>query len=53
MLAKAAEKGVYTHQSLLRDLSEIKEVLEVESQLMRELIRMAIAKRTAEVEVIS
>ncbi len=47
MLVKATRKGAYTHRSLLKDLSEIKEVLKVETQLIKELIRMAIARQTA------
>jgi hypothetical protein len=47
MLVRNGKKGIYTHQALLRDLSEIKEVLKVESQLIKELIRMAIARQTA------
>ncbi len=47
MLIKPAKKGMYTHHSLLRDLSEIKAVLEVESQLIKELVRMAIARQAA------
>lgn len=46
MLVKGKRKGIYTHRSLLKDLSEIKAVLEVESQLIKELIRMAMARRT-------
>lgn len=47
MLVKAREKGIYTHQKLLKDLSEIKAVLEVESQLIKELLKMAIARQVA------
>lgn len=38
-------KRTNTHQHLLKELSEIKAVLDVESQLMRALMRMAIARR--------
>ncbi|MDR3547151.1 MAG: hypothetical protein P4M11_02540 [Candidatus Pacebacteria bacterium] len=34
-----------THQSLLRDLSEITAVLDVESQLIRALVAMAIERQ--------
>ena len=47
MLIKAHKKGMYTHRSLLKDLSEIKAVLEVETQLIKALVKMAIAKQTA------
>jgi len=47
MLVRNSKRGIYTRQALLKDLSEIKEVLKVESQLIRELIRMAIARQTA------
>ena len=46
MLVKISRKESSTH-SLLRDLSEIKAVLEVETQLIKELVRMAIARKTA------
>ncbi len=42
MLVRNGKRGTYTHQALLKDLSEIMEVLKVESQL----IRMAIARQT-------
>jgi hypothetical protein len=45
MLISTRKKGIYTHHSLLRDLSEIKSVLEVEAQLMKALIKMAIARQ--------
>jgi hypothetical protein len=51
MLAKATKKGKYSHRSLLRDLSEIKAVLEVETQLVKELVRIAIARQTASFEL--
>ncbi len=38
--------GTLTRRRLLKDLSEIKAVLDVESQLMKALIRMAIARQT-------
>ncbi|HEY5221246.1 MAG TPA: hypothetical protein VIJ29_03860 [Candidatus Paceibacterota bacterium] len=41
------KRGIYTHQALLKDLSEIKEVLKVESQLIKELVKLAIARQTA------
>jgi len=47
MLVNTHKKGIYTHQRLLKDLSEIKAVLDVETQLIRELVRMAIARQTA------
>jgi hypothetical protein len=47
MLIKAREKGTYTHRSLLKDLSEIKEVLKIETQLIKELVRMAITRQNA------
>ncbi len=47
MLVRMHKKGIYTRHSLLKDLSEIKAVLEVESQLIKELIKMAIARQTA------
>jgi hypothetical protein len=47
MLVKTHKKGTYTHRALLRDLSEIKEVLKVESQLIKELVKIAIARQTA------
>ena len=47
MLVKAHKKGLYTHRNLLQDLFEIKAVLEVESQLIKELLKMAIARQTA------
>lgn len=47
MLVRNGKKGMYTHQDLLKDLSEIKEVLKVESQLIKELVKMAIARQTA------
>jgi len=47
MLVRNGNKGIYTRQALLKDLSEIKEVLKVESQLIRELVKMAIARQTA------
>ena len=47
MLVKNGNGGIYTHQALLKDLSEIKDVLKVESQLIRELIKMAVARQTA------
>ena len=50
MLVKNGKGGIYTHQALLKDLSEIKEVLKVESQLIKELIKMAIARQTAGLE---
>lgn len=37
---------MYTHRNLLKDLSEIKAVLKVESELMKALIKMAIARRS-------
>jgi len=40
------KKGVYTHRRLLKDLSEIKAVLDVEFQLMKELVRIAVARQT-------
>ncbi len=44
MLIKS-DKGVYTHLKLLKDLSEIKAVLDVEAQLIRALVKMAIARQ--------
>jgi hypothetical protein len=38
-------KRTGTHQRLLQDLREIKAVLEVESQLMKALLRIANARR--------
>jgi hypothetical protein len=40
-----AKSKVYTHHALLRDLKEIKAVLDVEFQLMRELVRVAITRQ--------
>jgi len=48
MLIRTQKKGTYTHRSLLKDLSEIKAVLEVETQLIKELVRMALARQTAD-----
>jgi hypothetical protein len=47
MLINKKDRGTYTHYHLLEDLSEIKEVLKVESQLIKELVKMALARRTA------
>jgi hypothetical protein len=47
MLVKAQKKGIHTRQRLLKDLSEIKAILDVETQLIKELIKMAIARQTA------
>lgn len=41
-----AKSKIYTHHALLRDLQEIKAVLDIEFQLMRELLQMAIARQT-------
>lgn len=46
-----AKRKTYTHQALLKDLSEIKAVLDVESQLIKELVRMAIQRQSAGFEV--
>ena len=47
MLTRASKKEVHTHRSLLKDLFEIKAVLDVETQLIRELVKMAIARQAA------
>ena len=44
---KGTKKKIYTHRSLLKDLSEIKAVLDVESQLMKELVKMAMTRQAA------
>jgi hypothetical protein len=41
-----AKSKIYTHHALLRDLKEIKAILDVEFQLRKELARMAIARQT-------
>jgi hypothetical protein len=38
-------KKIYTHQKLLKDLSEIKAVLDVEAQLIKALVKMALARQ--------
>jgi hypothetical protein len=45
-------KRTYTHQNLLKDLSEIKAVLDVESQLIRALIKMAIERQSGGFEML-
>lgn len=45
MVVKNTTKKVYTHRSLLKDLSEIKAVLDVEAQLIRAAVRMATARK--------
>ena len=47
MLVKNKRKKIYTHRSLLRDLSEIKAVLDVEAQLIRELVKVAMTRQAA------
>jgi regulator of RNase E activity RraB len=44
---------IYTHRNLLRDLSEIKAVLDVESQLIEELVKIAIERQDIGFEVTS
>ncbi len=41
-----AKSKLYTDHALLRDLQEIKTILDVEFELMRELARMAIVRQT-------
>jgi hypothetical protein len=43
---------VYTHMNLLQDLTEITAVLDVESQLIRALVKMAADKRTKGFELL-
>jgi len=50
---RVTQKRSYTHRSLLKDLSEIKAVLEVEAQLIKELVRMAIARQAVGFEFLS
>jgi hypothetical protein len=42
----------YTHQNLLKDLSEIKAVLDVESQLIKALVKMAVDRQAAGFEML-
>ena len=44
-------KRTYTRQRLLKDLREIKAVLDVEAQLVRALVQMAVARRNAGLEL--
>jgi hypothetical protein len=47
------KRRTYTHQNLLKDLSEIKAVLDVESQLIRELVKMAIERQASGFQIIA
>jgi hypothetical protein len=48
----ALKNTIYTHRHLLRDLSEIKAILDVESQLIHELVMLARSRRTAGFELL-
>ena len=39
------QKKIYTQHKLLKELSEIKAVLDVEAQLVKALVKMAIARQ--------
>jgi hypothetical protein len=39
------QKGAYTHRNLLKDLSEIKSVLEIETKLKKALLKLAVARQ--------
>jgi hypothetical protein len=42
----------YTHKKLLKDLAEIKAVLDVESELIKALVKMAIARQAGGFELL-
>ncbi len=42
---RQSQKGTYTHRNLLKDLSEIKSVLEIETKLKKALLKLAVARQ--------
>lgn len=44
-------KNRATHQALLKELSEIKKVLDVEAKLIKALVKMAVARQTMGVKL--